>query len=154
VKEYLSRQSVSFREVDVSRDASAAAEMVRRTGQQGVPVTVIDGEAIVGFDRSRIDEALDRARRPHLGAAVANAAEMARQGRSSVAEGAYVGRVRPGGAAQGAGLQAGDVIVEVANRPIGTAAALESIIPRLPPGRDIPVRVVRGSQTVTLTLRF
>jgi S1-C subfamily serine protease len=153
VKEYLSRQSVSFREVDVSRDAAAAADLLRRTGQQGVPVTVIDGETIVGYDRPRIDAALARAHRPQLGAAVADAAEMARQGRGAVGEGAYVGRVRAGSSAANAGLQVGDVIVAVAGRPIRTAADLEGIIPRLPPGQDVPLRVMRGAQTITLALR-
>ncbi len=47
-----------FREVDVSRDAAAARDMVRRTGQMGVPVIEIDGRPVVGFDRRRIDSLL------------------------------------------------------------------------------------------------
>ena len=50
VKQYLTQRSIAFREVDVSRDQAAAAEMVRQTGQQGVPVTVIDGQTVVGLD--------------------------------------------------------------------------------------------------------
>ena len=55
VKEYLARQGLRFREVDVSQDAAGAAEMVRLTGQQGVPVTVIDGQVVIGFDRPRLE---------------------------------------------------------------------------------------------------
>jgi glutaredoxin 3 len=58
VKSYLAQQQVPFREVDVSRDASAARDLVRRTGQMGVPVVEIDGRPVVGFDRQQIDRLL------------------------------------------------------------------------------------------------
>ena len=57
-KAYLREQRVPFREIDVSRDASAARDLVRRTGQMGVPVVEIDGRPIVGFDRDQIDRLL------------------------------------------------------------------------------------------------
>ena len=57
-KSYLRSQGVPFRDVDVSRDRAAAYDLVRRTGQMGVPVIEIDGQAIVGFDQDRIDRAL------------------------------------------------------------------------------------------------
>lgn len=58
VKQYLRRRNVRFREVDVSRDAAAARDLVRRTGQMGVPVVEIDGRPVVGFDKSKIDKLL------------------------------------------------------------------------------------------------
>ncbi len=54
-KTYLRARGVPFRDVDVSRDAAAARDLVRRTGQMGVPVIEIDGRPIVGFDQARID---------------------------------------------------------------------------------------------------
>jgi glutaredoxin-like YruB-family protein len=57
-KTYLRQQNVRFREIDVSRDAAAARDLVRRTGQTGVPVIEIDGRPIVGFDRPKIDKLL------------------------------------------------------------------------------------------------
>lgn len=57
-KAYLRDQRVPFREVDVSRDASAARDLARRSGQMGVPVIEIDGRPIVGFDRPQIDRLL------------------------------------------------------------------------------------------------
>jgi glutaredoxin 3 len=57
-KTYLRSRGVPFRDVDVSRDPAAARDLVRRTGQMGVPVIEIDGRAIVGFDQARIDSAL------------------------------------------------------------------------------------------------
>lgn len=57
-KTYLRERQVTFREVDVSRDPTAARDLVRRTGQTGVPVIDIDGRTIVGFDRPQIDRLL------------------------------------------------------------------------------------------------
>jgi glutaredoxin 3 len=57
-KTSLHTQGVPFRDVDVSRDPVAARDLVRRTGQMGVPVIEIDGLPIVGFDQARIDSAL------------------------------------------------------------------------------------------------
>jgi glutaredoxin 3 len=57
-KQYLRERQVSFREIDVSRNASAARDLVRKTGQTGVPVIEIDGRPVVGFDRNRIDSLL------------------------------------------------------------------------------------------------
>lgn len=57
-KGYLREQRIPFREVDVSRDAAAARDLVRRTGQMGVPVVEIDGRPVVGFDRRQIDRLL------------------------------------------------------------------------------------------------
>jgi glutaredoxin 3 len=58
VKSYLAQRRVPFREIDVSRDAAAARDLVRRTGQTGVPVVEIDGKSIVGFDKPKIDRLL------------------------------------------------------------------------------------------------
>ena len=58
VKSYLRQKGVVFKNVDVSRDRRAAEDMVRRTGQQGVPVVLIGSKAIVGFDKPKIDKYL------------------------------------------------------------------------------------------------
>ncbi len=57
-KRHLEERGVDFREVDVSSDQQAAMEMIRKTGQQAVPVVEIDGEVVVGFDKGRIDQLL------------------------------------------------------------------------------------------------
>ncbi len=61
-KQYLRDRHVRFREVDVSKDPRAANDLVRRTGQMGVPVVDIDGHTIIGFDRPRIDRLLGLSR--------------------------------------------------------------------------------------------
>lgn len=59
-KEYLSSKEVSYTNADVSRDKNARDEMVKLSGQMGVPVIVIDGNVIVGFDRTKIDSLLQK----------------------------------------------------------------------------------------------
>jgi glutaredoxin len=57
-KQYFRSKNVRFRDVDVSQDAAAARDLVRRTGQMGVPVIDIGGKLIVGFDRPKINQLL------------------------------------------------------------------------------------------------
>ncbi len=58
IKRHFKENGIQFREVDVSRDQKAAEEMVRRSGQKGVPQTDINGEIIVGFDKTKINTLL------------------------------------------------------------------------------------------------
>lgn len=58
IKRHFQENGIRYREMDVSRDRKAAEEMVRRSGQQGVPQTDINGEIIVGFDKTRINNLL------------------------------------------------------------------------------------------------
>jgi glutaredoxin 3 len=57
-KKYFRQKGVRFKDVDVSRDAAAAKDMQRRSGQTGVPVIDIGGKVIIGFDRVKIDRYL------------------------------------------------------------------------------------------------
>jgi glutaredoxin 3 len=57
-KRYFRERGIQFRDVDVSRDPAAARDMVRRSGQSGVPVIDIGGKIVVGFDRAKIDQYL------------------------------------------------------------------------------------------------
>ena len=58
VKVYLRSKGFQFREVDVSRDEAAARDLVRTTGQMGVPVTMIGNRPVVGFNQTQIDRLL------------------------------------------------------------------------------------------------
>ncbi|MFL7837407.1 MAG: glutaredoxin family protein [Candidatus Promineifilaceae bacterium] len=58
-KQYFRRNKIRFKDVDVSRDEAAARDLVRRTGQMGVPVIDINGKLIVGFDKPQINRLLD-----------------------------------------------------------------------------------------------
>ena len=59
IKTYFRQHKIRFNDIDVSKDQQAAEEMVRRSGQQGVPQTDINGEIIVGFNKPRINELLN-----------------------------------------------------------------------------------------------
>ncbi len=54
-KKYLNSRNMPFEDIDVSSDRDAATEMVKKSGQRGVPVIDIDGNIIVGFDQPAID---------------------------------------------------------------------------------------------------
>jgi glutaredoxin len=58
VKDYLKENNIEFSEKNVGNDREAAMEMIKKSGQQGVPVVDFDGEIVVGFDQERIDEIL------------------------------------------------------------------------------------------------
>ena len=55
-KSYLKQNEISFEEVDVSKDREQAMDMIRKSGQRGVPVIDYDGEIIVGFDKKKLAE--------------------------------------------------------------------------------------------------
>lgn len=57
-KQYFRQRGVRFKDVDVSRDEAAARDVLRRTGQMGVPVIQIGSTFVVGFDRPKIDKLL------------------------------------------------------------------------------------------------
>jgi len=57
VKQYLREQNVRFHEVDASRDPRAVRELERRH-IRSVPVLLIGSQAVIGFDRAKIDRLL------------------------------------------------------------------------------------------------
>ncbi len=59
-KRHFKEQGVPFKEINVERDPAAARDLVRKTGQSGVPVIKIGNAWIVGFDKERIDRELAR----------------------------------------------------------------------------------------------
>lgn len=48
-KKYFKENNVAFEDVDVTRDHARAQEMIKKSGQMGVPVIDINGNIIVGF---------------------------------------------------------------------------------------------------------
>jgi glutaredoxin-like YruB-family protein len=57
-KQFLKENNITFQDFDVSSNQQAAEEMIKKSGQMGVPVLDIDGEIILGFDKERIKQAL------------------------------------------------------------------------------------------------
>lgn len=63
LKSYLLSKDIKFSELKADEDQNLARELYEKSGQLGVPFTVIekeDGstENILGFDRARVDAAL------------------------------------------------------------------------------------------------
>ena len=57
-KEFLKENKIEFKDIDVSKDQSAAQVMIEKSGQMGVPVLDINGTIIVGYDKEAIKKAL------------------------------------------------------------------------------------------------
>ncbi len=148
VKAYLSRRGVPFVERDVSRDPQAAMEMMRISGQQGVPVVVIDGQVVVGANIPLIERLLvQHTARPRLGISIADATRIAAERGIQLPRGAYIGKVHPGSAAEAAGLRPGDVIVQLAGQPINDDRDLHRIVEKLRSGTIVDALFWRGGQT-------
>lgn len=58
VKNFLKEKHVPFEDYDVSRDQRRAEEMVRKSGQMGVPVVDVNGRILVGYRPADIERAL------------------------------------------------------------------------------------------------
>ena len=58
VKSYLKDKGVDYEDIDVASNVEAAAEMMDKSGQMGVPQILIGDKMIVGFDTESIDKEL------------------------------------------------------------------------------------------------
>jgi glutaredoxin 3 len=154
-KEYLRQKNVPFQEKNIEYDQTAAQEVMRRSGQMGVPVITAGDEIIVGFDRPRLDRLaqkyapppppIDPALRPKVGLRVKDAPG-----------GAEVGAVHPGSPAEQAFVRVGDLIVGMNGREVRSAADLEAAIDSLvlsqKAGDTVAVDVRRGGKPVRLRM--
>jgi glutaredoxin 3 len=57
VKEFPSQKGIEFTERDIMVDEGATA-VLEELGYMTTPVTVVDGEVVVGFDRDRLERLL------------------------------------------------------------------------------------------------
>ena len=58
LKEYLKEKGFKYEDINVAEDKKAAKEMIEKSGQMGVPVSEINGEIIIGFDKVKINNIL------------------------------------------------------------------------------------------------
>ncbi len=58
IKAFFKEHNVSFEEINVSGNTEAQEEMIKKSGQMGVPVIDIEGKIIVGFDQRELSEIL------------------------------------------------------------------------------------------------
>jgi len=57
-KEFFHDKEVEYTEHNVAEDVARREEMMKKSGQAGVPVIDIDGELTVGFDKGRMKQLL------------------------------------------------------------------------------------------------
>lgn len=61
-KALLSEHKLKFQEIDVEADTEKAREMIEKSGQMGVPVTIIgegsSAKTIIGFDKEALSKAI------------------------------------------------------------------------------------------------
>lgn len=151
MKGFLSQKGVKYTEHDVSVDRAAAEEMVKKTGQMGVPVITIDNEVVVGFDRPRLEQLLSRGgggQRPHFGLQIADASKITRKAGLVPVFGAFVGKVAPSSPGERAGLKPGDIITEINIRPIRSADDLEKVLAGLTAGSRVMIVFMREQETL------
>lgn len=70
----------------------------------------------------------------------------------SVNQGALIVKVLSGGGAAKAGLQAGDVIVQLGNTQVTDSSTLGDALLNYSVGQTVPVKVVRGNQQLTINV--
>jgi glutaredoxin 3 len=149
VKNFLDGLGVKYTEYDVSRDREKAEEMVTLTGQMGVPVTIIDGEVIIGFDRTRLQAILtggDGHKPVHFGLKVADADRVARKQGAIPVFGAVIGGVSPNSLGEKAGLRAGDIINQVNGWRVSNVDDLQKALQGFRSGNIVTIMFLRDSQ--------
>jgi S1-C subfamily serine protease len=151
LKEFLSSQNIPYEDHDVTTDPLAGQEIMRLTGQNGVPVTVIDGQTVVGFDQARLTWLIAQAQAAaplKFGAAVADVRKAGKK-EIPINFGAYVGRIKPGSIAEKAGLAVGDVIIQMNNQGVSRAAHLELLMAKIKQGDRLSIVFIRGTSVNT-----
>jgi type II secretory pathway component PulC len=144
--------NVPFREKDVSRDREAAQEMINLTGQMGVPVIVIDGEPVVGFDRQRIQELVTASKQSagkqpvKFGLKIGDAQKVTPPSGAVALTGAIIGEVAPGALGERAGLKAGDIVTRINRQFVTNASDMEHALTGIKAGDVVTIEFMRGGQ--------
>jgi S1-C subfamily serine protease len=152
LKDFLSHKGIPYQDHDVNADPLAAQEAVRLTGQNNIPVTVIDGQTVVGFNGARLEQLITQAQeaaRPKFGAGIGNIGKAGRKG-VPIIFGAYVGRIGTGSIAERVGLAIGDVIIQMNNQPIADTTDLEHLMAGIKQGDKLSVIFIRGTEVKTV----
>jgi len=58
-KQFLEANKVTYQDFNVAQDRAARDEMVKKSSQTAVPVIIIDGEIVVGFNEPALKMKLD-----------------------------------------------------------------------------------------------
>jgi S1-C subfamily serine protease len=139
---------------------NSGGPLLNEAGQViGINVAVAQGAENIGFaiavDEARpiIESILSSVGESFIGVNLRdNTADIANRFGLATESGAIVLDVLPGGPADRAGIEGGDIIVAIDGEPMTTAGGVNATIAQLTPGSTVEVRVVRGRQTGSLTV--
>ncbi|MFN8526180.1 MAG: PDZ domain-containing protein [Chloroflexota bacterium] len=123
----------------------------------GVPVITAGNDVVVGFDRPRLERIAARYARPQEPAEEEPPKPRVKLGagvRDAGGGGVELGEVRPGSAADRAGLRRGDILLRFRGSLIRKAADLETGMAAVDPGASVPVVYLRDGMLVEATLEF
>ena len=59
-KEYFRKNNLEYKEINVVADETAQQEMIKKSGQMGVPVIEVNGKIIIGFNQREFEKALKK----------------------------------------------------------------------------------------------
>ncbi len=57
-KDFFKSHNINFQDIDVNIDEKAAQEIMKKSGQMGVPVIEIDDKIVIGFNKPVLEEIL------------------------------------------------------------------------------------------------
>ncbi|MBT9149730.1 MAG: glutaredoxin family protein [Dehalococcoidia bacterium] len=57
-KSFLDKNGIPYQDLNVAVDKVARDEMIKKSGQMGVPVLEIDGDIVIGFNQEQLKEKL------------------------------------------------------------------------------------------------
>ena len=57
-KEHLTKKGIPFQDVNVAASKEAAQEMIKKSGQMGVPVIQVNDDMMVGYNQAKLDDLL------------------------------------------------------------------------------------------------
>lgn len=58
-KDFFKEKGITFTEIDVASDPTAANDMVKKSGQMGVPVIEVNGQIVVGWNQAALQDILE-----------------------------------------------------------------------------------------------
>ncbi len=125
----------------------------------GMNTAILSGANSVGFaiPAAHIRDVLPqlkehgRVTRGYLGVQMATLPEVARQ---AIGGGVLIAEVIPGGPADKAGIQVGDVVIQIGGRPVQDHTSMLRTIAASPPGADVAVKLLRQGKDRTIVVKL